>query len=385
AEGNKVRPLDEQELTDMRNVEVTFKDKLAPGSYTVHYELRTAGGALALEESRAFLAADAAGQRLARLRGAFDALPPAKSPGQAAASESIEYILTLLERATREYAGDAAGVAHPLANRFRKTLSPIRAPSEPFHLHRDLDLAEALAADLRHGRKPFAARTGDLRLAYRSSIDNTLQPFRLFVPAGYAPSKNWPLIVALHGAGGDENAYFDRYLNPANGENLFKQLAQERGYLGVAPNGRGQYGMYVANSEKDVLEVIDRVLAVFRVDPKQVYLTGHSMGGMGTFGVGFRHAGRFQALAPVAGAGNLAGLPLDNAPDMPVLFSQGAKDTIVTPESSRAAAAIARKKLANFDYREHPDDDHFIIGVTSMRDVFDFFDARRKRAAGNGQ
>ncbi|MBI1791453.1 MAG: hypothetical protein HYR60_28325, partial [Acidobacteria bacterium] len=46
AEGNKVRPLDEQELTDMRNVEVTFKDKLAPGSYTVHYELRTAGGAL---------------------------------------------------------------------------------------------------------------------------------------------------------------------------------------------------------------------------------------------------------------------------------------------------------------------------------------------------
>ena len=39
-----------------------------------------------------------------------------------------------------------------------------------------------LAAE-REGRDPFAARRGDFRKAYRSKVDDTLQPYRIFVPA----------------------------------------------------------------------------------------------------------------------------------------------------------------------------------------------------------
>src|SRR5262249_49501668 len=67
---------------------------------------------------------------------------------------------------------------------------------------KDLGLATALAESLLAGRNPLATRASDMRLAYRSPVDGTLQPFRVFVPDGYDPSKKYPLIVALHGATG---------------------------------------------------------------------------------------------------------------------------------------------------------------------------------------
>ena len=64
------------------------------------------------------------------------------------------------------------------------------------------------------GRDPFAGKHGDFRKAYRSAVDNTLQPYRILIPEVYNASKPSPVVVALHGMGGDENSMFDAY----NGE-----------------------------------------------------------------------------------------------------------------------------------------------------------------------
>src|SRR4029079_11558058 len=58
---------------------------------------------------------------------------------------------------------------------------------------------------------PFLTRRGDFRKAYRSRVDNSFQPYRIFVPSSYNSSKSSALIIALHGMGGDENSYFDAY------------------------------------------------------------------------------------------------------------------------------------------------------------------------------
>src|SRR5262249_16876201 len=156
----------------------------------------------------------------------------------------------------KEYVADMNKTTHPLAVLMRGSrLSGYT--SDMFKLPQDLDYTEAILSSLVAGKNPLEGRTGDLRMAYRSAIDNTLQPFRVFLPQGYGASRKYPLIVALHGATGDENTYLDRYNTP-DGKSLFKKLAQERGYVLATPNGRGPYGMYVDNSEKDVLEVIDR-------------------------------------------------------------------------------------------------------------------------------
>src|SRR6185503_10377631 len=56
---------------------------------------------------------------------------------------------------------------------------------------------------------PFVTRRGDFKKAYRSKVDNSFQPYRIFVPSSYDRSKPSALIIALHGMGGDENSYFD--------------------------------------------------------------------------------------------------------------------------------------------------------------------------------
>jgi len=263
-----------------------------------------------------------------------------------------------------------------MAEQIRKTSNV--TGGEPFDIARDLSLAEELASGLAAGSNPLATRTGDMRLAYRSKVDNTLQPFRVFVPKGYDPARKYPLIVALHGASGDENTYMDRYVVRQTGVNVFQTLAQERGYILAAPNGRGAFGMYEGPAEQDVLDVMERMMQTFSIEPREVFLTGHSMGAMGTWSLGFKHAGKFAALAPVAGRPvSLESVQFANAPGMPVLYSQGLKDTLATPETAHQMVELARQRLKDFRYVEYPNDDHFVIGVTSMPSIFDFFDRRR--------
>src|SRR4030095_5441282 len=102
-----------------------------------------------------------------------------------------------------------------------------------------LNEATPLIKDPDAGRDPLAARRGDFKKAYRSKVDNTLQPYRIFVPAGYDKAKAHPLIIALHGMGGAENSYFDGYANGA-----FKVEAEKRGYIVACPKGRQPASMY---------------------------------------------------------------------------------------------------------------------------------------------
>jgi predicted peptidase len=286
-------------------------------------------------------------------------------------------MVEIFEKARKEYVAPMLKSSTPLTTKLRG-LNLTGYHSEPFDVERDLPLAEELLSALLAGKDPLATRTGDMRLAYRSTIDKTLQPFRVYVPKSYNADRPMSLIVALHGATGDESTYMDRYLEPKTRAKLFQKLGEERGYILATPNGRGAFGMYEGDGEKDVLEVLKRVKEVFAVNPKEVFLTGHSMGASGTWMLGFKHHEQFAALAPVAG-GRPADVTADllkEAPDMPVLFSTGAKDVLATPEAMKTIADLAKKELKNFKAVEYPDD-HFVIGVSSMPAIFDFFDSHR--------
>ncbi len=67
-----------------------------------------------------------------------------------------------------------------------------------------------------------------------------IMPYRVYVPAKYTGQQALPLIVALHGLGATEDAFFDSY------GRMFPKLAEEHGYLVAAPLGYrvdGGYGM----------------------------------------------------------------------------------------------------------------------------------------------
>jgi predicted esterase len=176
--------------------------------------------------------------------------------------------------------------------------------------------------------KPARAPRGLARYAYRSAVDGSLQPYSLYLPSTYDGSKRYGLVVALHGAGGND---YEMASSVA--------LARPQDMLIVAPYGRNDLA-YTSTGERDVMDVIDLVVSRYAIDPDKVYLTGRSMGGYGTWRIGQLHSSRFAAIASFAGWTSLD--CLENLASTPVLAVHGDADTSVSIDND--AAAVERLK-----------------------------------------
>ncbi|MEO0650807.1 MAG: hypothetical protein AAFZ65_09015 [Planctomycetota bacterium] len=75
-------------------------------------------------------------------------------------------------------------------------------------------------------------------------------------------------------------------------------------WVGVYPEvlERTEHGWTDSGTEEFVVELIDRAVRTFGVDWNRVYLSGHSMGGYGTWTLGAHHADLVAGLAAAAGA-----------------------------------------------------------------------------------
>ena len=118
----------------------------------------------------------------------------------------------------------------------------------------------------------------DLALTYVSEVDGSSQPYRLYLPSAYDGKQPVPLLIALHGTGGDQNKYFD---HPAYQNGLYKTEAEKRGLAVVCPHGRGTTE-YRGLGENDVLTVLEEVCRRFLIDRDRIVCSGQSMGGTGT-------------------------------------------------------------------------------------------------------
>jgi dienelactone hydrolase len=202
----------------------------------------------------------------------------------------------------------------------------------------------------------------------------------------------------LHGLGGTEDTFLNRY----NG--LMKKLAEENGYILVAPLGyriNGGYGRQTRNlpdlqrrkilefSEKDVMNVVGRMREEYKIDDKRLFLMGHSMGGTGTWTLGVKYAGMWAALAPIAPGytPDEDVTDLSRLKEMPILVSHGSKDKTAPPELSRRTVAELKKLGINPEFLEIPSADHETIVPTVLPKIFEFFNRQNKpdRVAVNEQ
>jgi len=224
--------------------------------------------------------------------------------------------------------------------------------------------AQGIVDSIQAGKDPFAGKHGDFRKAYLSGVDKTLQPYRLFIPEGY-DGKPTPLVVALHGMGGDENSMFDSY-----GKELTVD-AQKHGFMVVAPKGRAPASMYRGSAEQDVLDVLAEVERDYKVDRSRVYLMGHSMGGYGTWSVAIAHPELFAALGPISGGGDVNGMV--KIKDVPQYVTHGNNDKTVNVESSRSMVAAGKKVGAPITYVEVEGGSHVSVAQPAFAPMLDFF------------
>ena len=95
---------------------------------------------------------------------------------------------------------------------------------------------------------------------------------------------------------------FSRFMERAWKASASAVLSRKPGLYVVAPTNRRPYGFDWEDwGRQDAIEVLDLAQKVLDTDREHTYLTGHSMGGHGTWHLGVTFPDRFAAIAPSAG------------------------------------------------------------------------------------
>lgn len=124
------------------------------------------------------------------------------------------------------------------------------------------------------------------RRTFLSSIDRSAQFYALRLPTN---QEGAGLVLSLHGASVDARGQAGAYSN------------KDWAYL-VAPTNRRPFGFDWEDwGRLDALETLAHAKASFSVDEERVHLTGHSMGGHGSWQLGVLHTHEFASIGPSAG------------------------------------------------------------------------------------
>lgn len=217
---------------------------------------------------------------------------------------------------------------------------------------------------LRIDSNPLQPVPGLSRRAFRSRLDNELQPYSIYFPRNFSTERKWPALVLLHGGEVDEQQF-------AATPQLHK-LADRLGVILLFPNGRDASGLYLGDCEKNLLEALSVAKKRFPIDWDRIFLSGFSLGGFGTWHTGLRHPELFQGLAVISGIpfmpwqgwsikSGYRFSPLEHievACKMPLLVVHGANDRSVPVEPTREVVDKLLKEGADITFREVPDGGH---------------------------
>lgn len=183
-------------------------------------------------------------------------------------------------------------------------------------------------------------------------------------------SKPKGILIGMHGGGvgsGDASGPYQSMSAPA------KKLD----WVGIFPEvlEKTERGWTDSGTEEWVLDLITDAMRTWDIDPDQVYFSGHSMGGYGTWLLGSHHADIAAGLAASAGAptpvygpdGTIVEIDdgvVPNLRNTRMVVFQSTDDPQVPPDANQAAVRHVEKMkkryggYENFEYREVHDRGH---------------------------
>jgi poly(3-hydroxybutyrate) depolymerase len=169
-----------------------------------------------------------------------------------------------------------------------------------------------------------------ITLAFRAR-DGSLQPYQVRLPERWESTKDYPLIIDLHGAGNPDTLGFVAQGFGAERAPARDAGAADKEAIVLLPWGRGNLG-YQGFAGQDVWSAIDDAARWLRIDPERLYLSGHSMGGSAAWAFALRTPDRWAAVAIYAGRTWMvpSGIGLGaNAANLPIRIQHGDQDGAV--------------------------------------------------------
>ena len=172
------------------------------------------------------------------------------------------------------------------------------------------------------------------------------------MPKNFDTSKQYPIVLFLHGAGERGN---DNKAQLIHGSNLFASKKNRKNFPAIVVFPQCPTDSYWAKVEIDrssyplkiefpenttptkplelVMKLMDDLASKPYVNKNQIYVGGMSMGGMGTFEILARKPKMFAAAIAICGAGNPK-LATEYAESTPLWVFHGARDNVVNPQES---------------------------------------------------
>jgi predicted peptidase len=194
--------------------------------------------------------------------------------------------------------------------------------------------------------------------------------YQLFVPRHYDPSRRWPLVVALHGSRekGTDGVLQSRVgLAPI-------VLEQAASFPAVAVFPQVHPRESVSHVVTVMQRIADAAAREVNADPRRVYLTGLSFGGIIAYDMALRAPGHYAAVVPVAaqpivlasdGTTRLTEVEVDAAlaralHDTPMWIFHGAHDSAVPADRVRRLVPALRAAGITVTYTEYAEGGHEI-------------------------
>ena len=186
--------------------------------------------------------------------------------------------------------------------------------------------------------------------------------YYLYVPKAYAPSRDWPLFIGIHGSGGTG---LDCW-------NLWQPYADREGFILLCPTlSDASGGWYQHEGEDKTWAAINQVTSQYRTKSR-FFLAGFSAGAQFVEGFCFDYPGAVQAVA-VLSAGNYY-QPSAAAGGIPFLVVIGANDDPVAISGSTQFAQQLAANGSGVSYWLLPGVGHEVTSKTRQLTI-DFYHA----------
>lgn len=312
-------------------VELTFADAaLTPGRYTIRASL---GESTAIELGRWSVVAES-----------LDAIAARDSEKLM----SIEASTPALEQALA-----SARARNALLSDTPSSENTAQLLFDPNQLAADIAAEiDALAA----GNDPYAGRAGDYWRVLK--FDSKESPMRVYLPESADTSKPLPLVVAFHGAGGDENMFMDAY-----GAGIIKETADKHGFLLVTPRTYD----YGGNSLGEMFDALIEAIGYdYDIDAKRIYVLGHSMGGGTTNNLINIRPTILAAASPICG---FRALTTSAAETPPTLVIAAEHDPLARPGRVEPGAQKAIDEGLPVEYKLMKNYGHTLVVGDIMHDT----------------
>lgn len=166
------------------------------------------------------------------------------------------------------------------------------------------------------------------------TVDGRVRTYTVNLPPGYYKSSGFALVIAMHGGGGSADQFESTTLLSEKADAagfivVYPEGVKSTGALGARTWNAGKCCDYARDNNIDdvnfIRQLITTLTGKYKIDPKKVYATGHSNGGMLSYRLACEMPDKIAAIA-VSACTMVVTTPCNPSRPMPVLHMHSKLD-----------------------------------------------------------